>query len=143
MTTKRLLFIVFGILGALALLVALFVGAIVGFAFYTIGHSEAATSAKSFLKQNEKLKEDIGEVQDFGSFITGNVNVQGADGDATLYLKVIGARRTVNATVTLAYRDGKRWRVTDASYVNEAGQTVNLLEKDAGGAPLLKIAHDG
>lgn len=135
MTTKKLLFIVFGILGALFLLVALFVGAIVGFAFYTIGHSEAATTAKSFLKQNERLKEDIGEVQDFGSFITGNVNVQGSGGDATLYLKVIGARSTVNTTVTLAYRDGRQWRVTDASYVNAAGQTINLLDKYGGPAP--------
>lgn len=127
MTTKKLLIVVFSILGALLLLVALFVGAIVGLAFYTVGHSEAAMTAKSFLKQNEKLKEEIGEVQDFGSFVTGNVNVQNSDGNATLYLKVIGARRTVNASVSLAYRQGQQWRVTDASYVNEAGQTIDLL----------------
>lgn len=135
MTTKKLLFVVFGILGAVVLLVALFVGAILGFAFYTIGHSEAAITAKSFLKQNERLKADIGEVQDFGSFVTGNVNVRNSDGDATLYLKVMGARRTANATVTLAYRDGRQWRVTDASYVNESGQTVNLLERYDAPAP--------
>jgi hypothetical protein len=128
-TTKKLLILIFSILGALALLVVLFAGAIVGLALYTIGHSEAAMTAKSFLKQNEKLKEDIGEVQDFGSFVTGNVNVQNSDGNATLYLKVIGARRTVNASVDLAYRQGQKWRVTDASYVNEAGQTVDLMQK--------------
>lgn len=129
MTTKKLLIIIFSILGALALLVAIFAGAIVGLALYTIGNSEAATTAKKFLKQSEKLKEDIGEVQDFGSFVTGSINAEGTDGTATLYLKVIGARRKVNATVSMVYSEGRQWRVTDASYVNEAGQTVYLLDK--------------
>jgi hypothetical protein len=129
MTTKKLLITIVSILGALFLLVALFVGAIVGLAFYTIGHSEAAETAKHFLKQNEKLKQDIGEVQDFGSFVTGNLNTQNADGNATLYLKVIGARRNVNATVSMISTQGRAWRITDASYVNEAGQTVELLDK--------------
>ena len=110
-------------------MVALFVGAILGIAFYTIGNSEAAITAKNFLKQNAKLKEDIGEVKDFGSFVRGSINVQNSDGDATLYLKVKGARRTVNATVNLAYKEGRQWRVTEAFYVDEAGQTVYLLDK--------------
>jgi hypothetical protein len=129
MTTKKLLIIIFGILGGLFLLVALFVGAIVGLAFYTIGHSEAASTAKNFLKGNEKLKQDIGEVKDFGTFVTGNINVQNSDGNATLYLKVIGERRAVNASVSLISTQGRPWRVTDASYVNESGQTVYLLDK--------------
>jgi hypothetical protein len=136
MTTKRLLITVFSILAGLILLVALFVGAVLGLAFYTIGHSEAARTAKSFLKGNEKLKEDIGEVKDFGSFVTGNVNVQNSDGNATLYLKVIGARRTANATVSMLSTQGRPWRVTDASYVNESGQTIYLLDKyEQGSSP--------
>ncbi|HEV7844580.1 MAG TPA: cytochrome c oxidase assembly factor Coa1 family protein [Pyrinomonadaceae bacterium] len=129
MTTKKLLITIVSILGALFLLVALFVGAIVGLAFYTIGHSEAAATARNFLKQNEKLKQDIGEVRDFGSFVTGSLNAQNADGNATLYLKVIGSRRNANATVSMISTQGRAWRVTDASYVNEAGQTVELLDK--------------
>ncbi len=129
MTTKKLLIIVFGILGGVALLVTLFAGAIIGLAFYTIGHSEAALTAKSFLKQSEKLKEDIGEVRDFGNFVTGSINSQGEGGNATLYLKVIGARRTVNAKVSMVYYQGREWRVVDASYVNESGQTIPLLDK--------------
>ena len=135
MTTKKLLLIVFGVLGGFVLLIALFAGAIVGLAFYTIGHSEAAETARNFLKQNEKLKQDIGEVKDFGSFVTGSV--QNGDGNAMLNLKVIGARRNVNATVSLLSTEGRRWRVTDAFYVNEAGQTVYLLDKyeQEGGTP--------
>lgn len=133
MTTKKLLIIVFGILGALALLVVLFVGGIVGIALYAIGNSEAATVAKEFLRQNEKLKEDIGEVQDFGSFVTGSVNTSNGAGTATINLKVMGARRTVNASVDMVLgRGGNKWRVTDASYVNEAGTTVDLMENGGG-----------
>jgi hypothetical protein len=129
MTTKKLLIIVFSILGSLFLLVALFVGAILAVAFYTIGHSEAALTARKFLKQNEKLKAEIGEVQDFGSFVTGSIDTNSSEGTATLSLKVIGARRTINATVSMLYGQTGKWRVTDASYVNEAGQTVYLLDK--------------
>lgn len=129
MTTKKLLITIFGILGAVFLLVAIFVAGIVGFAFYTIGHSEAAATAKGFLKQNEKLREEIGEVKDFGSFVTGSINTEGSDGVATLHLKVIGARLSANATVSMVYSEGHAWRVTEASYVNEAGQTVYLLDK--------------
>ncbi|HKS26191.1 MAG TPA: cytochrome c oxidase assembly factor Coa1 family protein [Pyrinomonadaceae bacterium] len=129
MTTKRLVIIIVGIIGGLALLVALFAAAIVGIAFYSIGNSEAASTAKAFLKQNEKLREDVGEVREFGSFVTGSINTQGSDGTATLYLKVIGSRRTVKATVDMVFTERGQWRVTGASYVNEAGQTVYLLDR--------------
>ena len=127
MTTKRLLLIVGGVVIAVGLLIAIFVGGIVGFALYTVGNSDAAMTAKEFLRHNERLQDDIGEVRDFGALISGSVNVHNSNGAATLSLKVIGERRTVNATVDLVYRDGRQWRVTAASYRNEAGQTVDLL----------------
>ena len=127
MTMKKIVTIVVSILLALGLLVAIFVGGIVLFVFHQVGNSDAATVARSFLKSNERLKQDIGEVQDFGWFITGNINIQNSSGTAMLKLKVVGARKTVNATVDLIYRNGKDWRVTSASYTNEAGQTIELL----------------
>jgi hypothetical protein len=84
-------------------------------------------TAKEFLRSNERLKDDIGEVRDFGTFVSGSVNIHNSNGTATLSLKVIGERRSVNASVDLVYRDGRQWRVTAASYRNEAGQTVDLL----------------
>ncbi|HEY0005114.1 MAG TPA: cytochrome c oxidase assembly factor Coa1 family protein [Pyrinomonadaceae bacterium] len=129
MTTKKLVILIASIIGGIILLVALFVGAIVGIVFYSIGHSEAAETAKNYLRSNQKLKEDIGEVKDFGSIVSGSVNVQNSDGHATLHLKVIGEERKVNASVELMYRNGREWRVTDASYVNEAGETVDLMNK--------------
>jgi Cytochrome oxidase complex assembly protein 1 len=127
MTTKKLVIIIVSIVVVLGLLVVGFVGATVGFIFYSIGNSDAAVAAKTFLKNNERLKQDIGEVKDFGSIVTGNINVQNSEGVATLSLKVIGEKRTVNANVELVYHNGRPWRVTAASYKSESGQTIELL----------------
>jgi thioredoxin 1 len=134
MTTKKILLIIGGVVAVVGLVVALFVGGIVLVAFSTIGKSEAAQTAKTFLQKNEKLKSDIGEVRDFGFWVTGNINSHNADGEATLNLKAIGARKTVPASVNLTYRNGRDWVVVAASYTDDAGQTVNLLnpyERDA------------
>jgi Cytochrome oxidase complex assembly protein 1 len=127
MTTKKLLVIIVSIALTLTFLVVVFVGGIIGIAFYSIGHSEAAETAKDFLRNNERLKEDIGEVKDFGSFVTGNVNFANNDGNATITLKVYGERKVVNATVELIYRNGRAWRVTSASYRTPEGETIELL----------------
>ncbi len=135
MTTKKLVIVICSVLVALALLVVVFAGAIIGLAFYSIGKSEAAETAKTFLKGNEKLKQEIGNVKDFGMFVTGSVNSNSTDGEATLHLKVIGERRTVNATVSLTYKNNRAWRVTGASFENDAGKNVELLEQYEQGEP--------
>jgi len=128
MTTKKIVLIVGAVIVVLALLAAIFVGGIVGFALYQIGNSEAAVKAKDFLRSSDKLKSDIGEVTDFGSIVTGNVKFANGNGEATLNLKVIGERKTVNASVSLLYTKGSAWRVSAASYTNSAGQTIDLLD---------------
>ena len=128
MTNRKLVLIILGILGAITFLVLLFVVGIVGFAFYSISNSQAAVTAKHFLRNNEKLKADIGEVKDFGSFITGSVNINNDNGEAVINLKVIGDRETVNATVHLLFTNGQAWRVSSASYVNRSGQTISLQD---------------
>ena len=127
MSTKKIIAIILGIVAVLGLIVALFVGAVFWFVFHTIGSSEAADTARTYLRSNEKLKQDVGEVKDFGSFITGNINSSNGDGVATLYLKVIGEKRTVNARVDLSYRSNRNWRVTEASYDRD-GQTIDLMK---------------
>ena len=126
MSTKKIVLIVVSIVAVLALIAALFVGGIVWFTFHTIGNSEAANTARAYLRSNEKLKQDIGEVKDFGSLVTGSINVQNQNGDATLKLKVYGEKKTVNATVDLSYRNNRAWRVTGASYESE-GRTIDLM----------------
>lgn len=127
MTTKKIVGIILAVVLAIGLLIALFVGGIVGITLYSIGQSEAAETAKSFLRQNEQLKQDIGEIKDFGTFVTGNINVSNNDGNATINLKVIGERKTVNASVDLIYRSGRPWRVVAASYKSTDGRTIDLL----------------
>jgi glutamate/tyrosine decarboxylase-like PLP-dependent enzyme len=132
MSTKKIILIILGIVAVLCLIVALFVGGIAFFVFRTIGNSEAADTARTYLRNNEKLKQDIGEVKDFGSFVTGNINVSSGDGVATLYIKVYGEKRNVNARVDLSYRSNRNWRVTDASYERD-GQTIELMQPYEGG----------
>lgn len=127
MTTKKLFIIIASVLAGLILLAALFVGAIVGTIFYSIGHSEAAATAKNFLRNNERLKREIGEVRDFGSLVSGSINSHNSDGDATLRIKVIGARETGYAKVDIMYSNGRSWRVTGASYANDSGANIDLL----------------
>jgi hypothetical protein len=127
MTTKKIVIIVIAIVLVLALIVVVFAGGIIGIVFYSIGSSEAADTARSFLTANERLKSDIGEIKDFGSFVTGSVNTRNNSGTATINLKVVGERKEVNASVELIYRNGQPWRVTAASYTNDKGETIELL----------------
>ena len=127
MSTKKILLIIGCIVLVLGLIVALFVGGIAWFAFHAIGTSEAAETARAYLRNNQVLKQDIGEVKDFGSIVTGNINAQSGDGEATLYLKVIGEKRDVKVRVDLSYRNNRSWRVTGASYDRD-GQTVDLMQ---------------
>ncbi len=127
MTTKKIILIIAGIICVLALVVAVFVGGIAWFVFHTIGTSEAADTARTYLRSNARLKQELGEVQDFGSFVTGQINVENGDGVATLHLKVIGEKRTVNVRVDLSYRENRAWRVTGASY-NRDGQDIDLMQ---------------
>ena len=127
MTNKKIVVIVVSVVVVLGLLAMLFVGGIAWFALRAMGNSEAAETARTFLRNNEVLKRDIGEVKDFGWLVSGNINSTNGDGAAQLHLKVIGERKEVNATVELIYRSGRPWRVTAASYRNEAGEVINLL----------------
>jgi hypothetical protein len=127
MSTKRILLIIGGIILVFVFLVLIFVGVIVGVALHQIGNSEAAVKAKDFLRNSQPLKNEIGEIKDFGSIVTGSVSVVNDNGTATINLKVIGSQKTVNASVDLIFVQGGAWRVSSASYVNNSGQTISLL----------------
>jgi archaellum component FlaG (FlaF/FlaG flagellin family) len=67
-------------------------------------------------------------VQNFGNIVTAAINDRNGNSEVTLKLKVIGEKKTVNATVDLMLVQGNSWRVTSASYVNSNGQSVKLLD---------------
>jgi hypothetical protein len=137
MTTKRTLLIIGGVVVVLVLLVVCFVGAIVGFAFYSVGHSEAAARGRDFLRKSEKLQADIGPVKDFGSIVSGGFRVTDKT-SATLDFKVIGERKTVKATVDLVLSN-RVWIVTGAFYVNSSGQKVSLLDPYESKIPIPRL----
>jgi cytochrome oxidase complex assembly protein 1 len=139
MTTKKILLIIGGVVIVLGFLVVCFVGAIVGIALYQVGNSEAAARAKDFLRHSEKLKMETGDVKDFGSIVTGSISFHNDNGEATLHLKVIGERKTVNATVDLILVSGSAWRVSSASYVNSSGQTIDLLDPYETNLPIPRL----
>ena len=74
MTTKKIVLIILGVVVVLGFLVVLFVGGIVGFVFYQLGNSDAAEQSRQFLRTNDKLKAEIGEVKEFGSIVTGSIS---------------------------------------------------------------------
>jgi len=127
MSTRKIILIIAGVVIVLGLIVALFVGGILFFVFRTIGNSEAADTARTYLRNNDKLKQDIGEVKDFGWLVSGNINVTNGDGVATLYLKAKGEKSDADTCVELQYRNNRAWRVTGASYSRD-GQTVDLMQ---------------
>jgi len=128
MTTRKIVLIIVGVIAAVTLITLVFVGGIVGVALYSVGNSQAAEIARNFLRNNEKLKNDIGDVKEFGSLVTGSVNIDDDNGQATINLKVVGARETVNASVKMIFVHGQSWRVSSASYVNKSGQTISLQD---------------
>jgi hypothetical protein len=128
MTNRKIFLTVAGILAAITLLIVIFAGVIIGIAVYTIGNSQAAETARNFLRKNEKLKSDIGEVTDFGSIVTGTINANSDNGQATINIKVIGSRATVNTSVNLLLVHGQDWRVSSASYTNKSGHPVSIQD---------------
>jgi len=128
MTAKKIVQIVGGVFVALMVLVLVFIVAIVVFGLYTVKNSESTEKAKDYLRRSEKLKQDIGEVKDFGNIVMASLNERNGDSEVSLKLKVIGERKTVNATVDLMLVQGNTWRVTSASYINSLGQKIALLD---------------
>lgn len=115
-----------GVAAAAAATGRVFVGGILGITFYQVGSSEAAAKAKDFLRNNDKLAGDIGEVKDFGRILSGGVIVVNNNGEATLHIKVIGERQSVDTCVNLVFTNGSAWRVSAASYVDSSGQKIYL-----------------
>jgi hypothetical protein len=127
MSTRKIVLIIVGVIAALGLIVVLIAGGFFWLLNQKISSSEGAETARTFLRNNQTLRQDIGEVKDFGYFYSGSVNVQNTDGEATVVLKVIGEKRTVYATVNLSYRNNRSWRVTGATYEKD-GQTIDLVQ---------------
>jgi len=128
MTTKKIVLVIGAVVVVLGLLVVLFVGGIAGFALYQVGNSQAALKAKDFLRNSEKLKSEIGDVKDFGSIVTASVRRHDGNGEVMMSIEVLGEDQTIINTIHIVMVSGSAWRVSSATYVNQSGQTVELLD---------------
>jgi hypothetical protein len=135
MNGKKITVIAASAFVAFAFLAALVVGGIVGVFFYSTGNSEAALTAKEFLRGNERLERDIGEVRGFGWFMTHDLQMSDGREQANFNLKAIGARQSVNASVMLRSSSDGTWRVVGASYTNDVGRRIELLRAERRIAP--------
>jgi hypothetical protein len=136
MTNRKLVFIIVSVVGGVVLIAGLAVGGLVWFFLHSMASSEAADTARSYLRGNEILKSDIGEVKDFGSIVTGRINTRNGSGHAVLFFKVIGERRTVRAMIDLYRGKGEVWRVYSAHY-ERGDEMVDLMP----GTPLTVPTH--
>lgn len=93
----------------------------------TLKSSEAYTVAVTALKENEDVRNQLGEIIDTG-FPLGafNTNADGS-GNAAFSMSVQGSKDTGQYEVTLV-RSNSVWRLTRGSVQTAGGQTINITD---------------
>ncbi len=96
----------------------------------TLKSSEAYTVAVTALKENEEVKDQLGEIKDtgfpLGAFST---NADGS-GNAAFTMSVQGSKDTGKYEVTLV-RSNSVWRLTKGVVRTAGGQTINIADKSS------------
>jgi hypothetical protein len=82
-------------------------------AIFSIKNSTAYQTAIWFLASNEKVKEQIGEVRNFGAFPGGEIQFKNGYGHAVLNITVYGLKGSVSAQVLLIKEPEQMWEVRD------------------------------
>ena len=92
-----------------------------------IKESEPFKIASSFVKENQQIKDDLGEVTETSPWFPSSLKTSGSTVQVQLTLRVEGKNGTGKAYVTLVYlRD--RWQITAASYENRQGKVIPLIK---------------
>lgn len=92
-----------------------------------IKESEPFKIASSFVKENQQIKDDLGEVTETSPWFPSSLKTSGSTVQVQLTLRVEGKNGTGKAYVTLVYlRD--RWQITAASYENRQGKVSPLIK---------------
>ena len=92
-----------------------------------IKDSEPFKTASSFVKENQQVKDDLGEVTETSPWFPSSLKTSGSMVRVQLTLRVDGKNGTGKAYVTLVYlRD--RWQITTASYENRQGKVSPLIK---------------
>lgn len=94
-----------------------------------IKDSEPFKIASSFIKENQQIKDDLGEVTETSPWFPSSLKTSGSTVYVRLAIRVEGKNGSGKAYVTLVYlRD--RWQITAASYENRQGKESPLIKGD-------------
>ena len=75
--------------------------------------SDAYKTAVVEIENNQQLKNEIGEITDYGMFPTGSINYVDGYGEAELEIKVIGTKSTKSVYVYLIKEVDKEWQLVE------------------------------
>lgn len=94
----------------------------------TLKSSEAYTMAVNRLKENEEVKNQLGEIKDTG-FPLGAYNQRGdGSGDASFVMSVQGTKDSGRYEVSLV-RSNSVWRLTKGVVHTSSGKTIDVADK--------------
>ncbi|MFA5182122.1 MAG: cytochrome c oxidase assembly factor Coa1 family protein [Syntrophales bacterium] len=97
-----------------------------------IKDSEPFKIASSFVKENQQIKEDLGEVTETSPWFPSSLKTTGSTVRVRLAIRIEGKNGAGKAHVTLVYlRD--RWQITAASYENRQGRVTPLIKGEVQG----------
>jgi cytochrome oxidase complex assembly protein 1 len=118
-----------GCLGLLVLFVA-FAAAIVFLVFGIMKSSDAYKDAVAQAKTHQVVQEHLGEPLEEGLFVTGNINVSGSSGQASLAIPISGPKGKGTLYVEATKSVGQ-WRfATLMVEVRETGERIDVLETE-------------
>lgn len=95
---------------------------VIGFVFFgftilfsgtALKSSEAYKTAVQNIENNLEIRNEIGGIEGYGLFPTGNINVTNGIGKAGLQIKVIGKTKDLDITVFLAKEPKGEWTVIE------------------------------
>ena len=75
--------------------------------------SDAYKTAIVEIENNQQLKNEIGEITDYGMFPTGSINYVDGYGEAELEINVIGTKETKSVYVYLIKEIDKEWKLVE------------------------------
>jgi len=118
-----------GALGCLGVIVlgAISIAALVVIIFGAIKSSDVYKQALARAQNDPRVISALGSPVTAGFFVSGNVKVTAAGGNADITFPIRGpkGKGTVHATAT---RDTSGWHYTELTAVPENGSSINLLE---------------
>jgi len=97
--------------------------------------SEPFKIASSFVKENQSIREDLGEIKDIYPWFPSSFKSAGDTIRVRLTLRIEGKNGTGKAFFTLVYVRNS-WQVTTAAYENRQGKLITLTTGDVREKPL-------